>query len=215
MTPVGRPREFDPGVALDHALLLFWRDGYDGASVNRIADAMGVSKPSLYAAFGDKEALYLLALERYGERQRARFASVLDAEPDARTAVEKFPQCTVDAHLDPDTPGGCMVVAGTTICDSPGVPESIKQAVCAALRAGGTAIEARLARAQREGQLPASVDIAGLAAYFNTVLAGLSVQSKGQQCGEVLRAVVASAMQAWPVATAATVTARGGSRRSS
>ena len=212
MTPVGRPREFDLDEALDHALLLFWRDGYDGASVNRIADAMGVSKPSLYAAFGDKEKLYLRALERYGERQRARFASVLDAEPDARTAVENFLRCTVDAHLDPGTPGGCMVVAGTTICDSPGVPASITQAVCAALRSGGTAIEARLARAQRERQLPASVDIAGLAAYFNTVLAGLSVQSKGQQCGEVLRAVIASAMQAWPVTT---VTARGGSRRSS
>ena len=215
MTPVGRPREFDPDVALDHALLLFWRDGYEGASVNRIADAMGVSKPSLYAAFGDKEALYLRALERYGERQRLRFATVLEAAPDARTAVETLLRSTLDAHLDPETPSGCMVVAGTTICDSPVVPPSIKQALCEALRSGATAIEARLARAQRERQLAASVDVAALAAYFNTVLAGLSVQSKGQQCGEVLRAVIASAMQAWPAAASATATTRGGSRRSS
>lgn len=104
-----------------------------------------------------------------------------------------------------------MVVAGTTICDSPVVPQSIMQALCEALRSGATAIEVRLARAQRERQLPPSVDVAALAAYFNTVLAGLSVQSKGQQCGEALRAVIASAMQAWPVP----VTARGGSRRSS
>lgn len=209
MTPVGRPREFDPDVALDHALLLFWRDGYEGASINRIADAMGLSKPSLYAAFGDKESLYLRALARYGERQRARFASVLDAEPDARTAVETFLRSMLDAHLDPDMPGGCMVVAGTTICDSPAVPQSIKLALHEALRSGAMAIEARLARAQRERQLPSSVDVAALATYFNTVLAGLSVQAKGNQCGEVLRAVIAAAMRAWP----APVRARGGSRR--
>ena len=88
MTPVGRPREFDADLALDRALELFWRNGYEGASINEIAEAMGVSKPSLYAAFGDKESLYLRALARYGERQRAVHARVLDAEPDARRAVE-------------------------------------------------------------------------------------------------------------------------------
>jgi AcrR family transcriptional regulator len=198
MTTRGRPREFDLDEALDRALPLFWRDGYEGASVNEIAEAMGVSKPSLYAAFGDKESLYLRALSRYGERQRARHADILDAQPDARKAVEAFLLSVVDAHTDPALPGGCMVVSGTTTCDGSAVPESVKQALCEALKVGENTIGERLVRARREGQLAPSVDVTALATYFNTVLAGLSVQAKGQACREVLRGVVRSAMGAWP-----------------
>ena len=203
MTPVGRPREFDADAALDQAMTLFWRDGYEGTSVNELADAIGVGKPSLYAAFGDKESLYLRALARYGERQRADALAVLDAESDARRAVERFLLGAVDTHLDPDRPAGCMVVAGTAMCDSAVVPERIRQAVREALHAGGTAIEARLARAQREQQIPITVDVAALATYFHTVLAGLSVQAKGHQCRAALRGVVQAALRAWPVAEAA------------
>ena len=198
MTPVGRPREFDADLALDRALELFWRNGYEGASINEIAEAMGVSKPSLYAAFGDKESLYLRALARYGDRQRCVHARVLEAEPDARRALEQLMLSAVESLADPNMPGGCMVVTGTTSCASPGVPESVKHAVREALHGGARAIEARLARAQREGQLPLSTDVTALAVYFNTVLAGLSVQARGQQCVHALRDVVASTMRAWP-----------------
>ena len=198
MSARGRPREFDLDNAIDRALPLFWRDGYEGASVNEIAEAMGVSKPSLYAAFGDKEALYLRALARYGELQRARHADILDNEPDARKAVEAFLLSVVDAHTDPALPGGCMVVSGTSTCDGGAVPESVKQALCEALKVGGTAIGNRLERARHEGQLAKSVDVTALATYFNTLLAGLSIQAKGQACREVLRGVVGAAMGAWP-----------------
>ena len=198
MTPGGRPREFDADLALDRALDLFWRNGYEGASINEIAEAMGVSKPSLYAAFGDKESLYLRALARYGERQRSVHARVLEAEPDARRAVELLMLSAVEAVADPGKPGGCMVVTGTTSCESPGVPESVKHALREALHGAGRAIEARLARAKREGQLPSSTDVTALAVYFNTVLAGLSVQAKGQQCAHLLRDIVAPTMRAWP-----------------
>jgi AcrR family transcriptional regulator len=198
MTGRGRPRQFDLDDALDQALSLFWRDGYEGASVNAIAAAVGVNKPSLYAAFGDKEALYLRALARYGEQQRARQAHVLDAEPDARTAVEAFLLSVVGAHADSAQPAGCMVVTGTTTCDGPAVPGSVKRALCRALQSAGGTIEARLARAQREGQLAKTVDIAALATFFSTVMAGLSVQAKGRQSRNVLRGVVAAAMRAWP-----------------
>ncbi len=198
MSARGRPREFDLDATLDRALALFWRDGYEGASVNEIAEVTGVSKPSLYAAFGDKESLYLRALVRYAERQRTRHAHLLDEEPDGRRAVLAFLLSVVDAHTDPADPGGCMVVSGTTTCDGAAVPASVKQALCNALKVGGMAIEGRLLRAQREGQLAGTVDVAALATYFNTVLAGLGVQAKGQACREVLRGVVASAMTAWP-----------------
>jgi len=198
VTPVGRPREFDPDLALDRALEMFWRNGYEGASINEIADAMGVSKPSLYATFGDKERLYLRALARYGERQRTLHARVLEAEPDARRAIESLLLSAVEALADPNKPSGCMVVSGTTSCTSAGVPESVKRAIIEALHGAARAIEARLVRAQREGQLPASTDVTALAVYFNTVLAGLSVQARGKQCAHALRDVVASTMRAWP-----------------
>lgn len=198
MTPPGRPREFDVDTALDRALELFWRDGYEGASINEIAEAMGVSKPSLYAAFGDKASLYLRALERYAERHRCEQARVLDAEPDARRAVERLLLAAVDSLASPDLPGGCMVVSGSTSCGSAAVPETVRQALCNALRSGANALEARLSRAQKDGQLSEDVDVSALALYFSTVLAGLSVQARGQQCREVLRSVVASSMRAWP-----------------
>ncbi len=144
----------------------------------------------------------LQALARYGERQRERAAAILESEPDARRAVEAFLLSAVDAHLDTTHPSGCMVVAGTGMCDSAVVPDSIKEAVRTALRAGAEAIQARLARAVQERQLPAATDVVALAIYFNTVLAGLSVQSKGQQCRTVLREVVASAMRSWPARAA-------------
>jgi AcrR family transcriptional regulator len=209
VTALGRPREFDADEALDRALALFWRDGYEGASVTELAEAMGVSKPSLYAAFGDKESLYLRALARYGDRQRAECAVVLDAEPDGRKAIEALLLSAVEAHVDPRTPPGCMVVAGTTACASTIVPAAIQRALCEALRARAASIQARLGRARREGQIAAATDIDALAIYLNTVLAGLSVQARGQQCREALRGVVASAMAAWPEPPKRTAPRRG------
>ncbi len=136
--PRGRPREFAVADALDRALPIFWRDGYDGASVSELAEAMGISKPSLYAAFGDKEGLYLQALSRYGEQQEARRRHVLDAQPDARLAVEAFLLSVVATYTDPALPGGCMVVSGASTCDGAAVPESVKQALCSALQVGAT-----------------------------------------------------------------------------
>lgn len=202
MTRAGRPRAFDADLALDRALDLFWRHGYEGASVSAIAEAMGVSKSSLYAAFGDKEALYLRALARYGERQQAMQARVLDAEPDARLAVEHLMESALDQLAAPGQPGGCMVVIGTTTCGSPGVPSPVKDALHHALRAGARAIEERLARAQREKQLGPDVDVRALALFFHTAIAGLSVQARGQQCAAVLRSVVSTTMRAWPHAPA-------------
>ncbi len=208
MTPRGRPRQFDPDAVLDHALAVFWRDGYEGASINEIADATGVSKPSLYAAFGDKESLYLKALERYAEGRRQKQAVVLESEPDARKAIEAFLLSVVEAQLDPQTPGGCMVVTGATTSDGATVPESVRRAVRSTLEAGGQAIAQRLTRAQHEGQLSGDVDVLALATFFNTVLAGLGVQAKGRQCRDALRGVVTSAMRAWPTAATVNTTRR-------
>lgn len=204
-SPRGRPREFALADALDRALPIFWRDGYEGASIAELAEAMGISKPSLYAAFGDKEGLYLQALQRYGAQQEERHRHVLEAQPDARLAVEAFLLSVVASFTDPSLPGGCMVVSGTSTCDGAAVPESVKTALCSALRVGATAIEGRLQRARREGALAASVDIAALATYFNTVIAGLGIQAKGGASRAALGDVVRAAMRAWPDTTRADV----------
>lgn len=212
VTRAGRPREFDADMALDRALDLFWRHGYEGVSVNDIADAVGISKPSLYAAFTDKETLYLRALARYGERQHARHAQLLESEPDARVAIEKLMQGAVDHLAEGEQPGGCMVVTGSTGCANPTVPESVKEALGEALRAGARAIEARLARAKREGQLDADVDVTALALFFYTAITGLSVQARGHRCADALRTVVKTTMRAWPEPAARSTPPVRGSR---
>ncbi len=196
----GRPREFDAELALDRVLPVFWRDGFEGASVQALADAAGVSKPSLYAAYGNKEALYLAALARYGERYGQERGDALTAESDGREAVRQFLYAVVDAYTDPAHPAGCLVVTGTTTCDSPAVPDSVRTALCTALRAGAERLACRLARAQQEGQLAATVAIPAMATYFNTLVAGLGVQAKGGASRDELRGVVDAAMGIWPAA---------------
>lgn len=204
MTRTGRPREFDVTEALETAMTFFWRDGYGGASLNRIAAAVGIGKPSLYAAFGDKEHLYLRALAHYGTRLQESYARVLEGEPDARRAIETLLLSSI-APL-PGRTGGCMAVTGAATCEADGVPPSVRDAVSAALHARVRAIEQRLERAKREGQLPASTDVGALAAFYSTVQAGLIVQTKDRGCGKSLHGAVAAAMMAWP---AAVMRARG------
>jgi AcrR family transcriptional regulator len=196
----GRPREFDADIALDRVLPVFWRDGFEGASVQELADAAGVSKPSLYAAYGNKEALYLAALKRYADEHTADRVARLEAEPDAREAMRQFMRATVDTYTDRSHPSGCLVVTGTTTSDSAAVPEAVRNALCASMRAAASVLEARLARAQREGQLSHAVDPAALASYFNTVMAGLSVQAKAGAERDALLRVVDEAMRGWPAA---------------
>ncbi len=184
--------------ALDHVLPVFWRDGFDGASVQELADAAGVSKPSLYAAYGNKEALYLAALRRYAELHMADRVVALDAEADGRAAIHRFLRSSVEAYTDPAHPSGCLIVMGTTACESATLPDAVRAALCATMRAAADQIEQRLLRAQREGQLPGAADTGAMAAYYNTVLAGLSVQAKAGAARDKLLGVVDEAMRNWP-----------------
>lgn len=194
----GRPRNFDPDIALDRALHVFWRDGFQGASLSVLTEAMGINKPSLYATFGDKESLYLSTLKRYRECESARHAQILDAEPDARRAVEAFLHSYVRSLTDPAKPGGCFVLNGTADCGQVDTPAAVQDALRQALRVSETMIKARLKRASGEGHLPANTDVSALAAYFITVLSGLGVQAKSGASRAKLVSVVAAAMRGWP-----------------
>src|SRR5271163_2757517 len=118
---VGRPRSFDAGKALEAAMKVFWRKGYEGASLSDLTKAMGVNRPSLYAAFGDKKALFRKALDRYMTGPAAYTQEALK-EPTARAVVERLLQGAADLNAAPRNPGGCLMVQGALAsghaCDS-------------------------------------------------------------------------------------------------
>lgn len=194
----GRPRSFDVDAALDRALSVFWKHGFQGASLTELTDAMGLSKPSLYAAFGDKEALYLQALARYAKRWLEEPAAWLEHEPDGRRALEGFLRRVAAVQADPALPGGCFIINGTADLGVPGTPATVEAALRTALQGTEVLMEARLRRAQAEGQLAADADPAALAAYFNAVLTGMAVRAKGGVAPERFVVIIDAAMAAWP-----------------
>ena len=201
----GRPRGFDTDAALDRALAVFWRHGFQSASLCELTEAMGVSKPSLYAAFGDKEALYLQALERYATQQSAAHIAVLDAEPDGRRAVERYLRSIVTRLTDPALPGGCLVINGVADCGGPSTPAAVELALRKVLQGGEVKLRERLLRAQRDGQLAPDARVGDLAALFSSLAAGLGVLAKSGAKRAKLYAVITAAMGAWPALRASNV----------
>ncbi|GHO45867.1 TetR/AcrR family transcriptional regulator [Ktedonospora formicarum] len=193
--PSGRIREFDTDYALDQALRLFWRNGYEGTSLSDLTNAMGITKPSLYAAFGNKEALFRLILDRYVQGPAAYLHEVL-GEPTARGVVHRFLCSALDAQTDPHTPAGCLLVQGALACGDDAVP--IKEALIARRTVAELALCQRLEQAQAQGDLPASADPASLARYVITLSQGMAVQAAGGMSREQLLQIIEMALQAWP-----------------
>ena len=196
----GRPRTFDLEHALDRAVEVFWKHGFQDASMQELTGAMGLSKPSLYAAFGDKEALYLKSLERYVSLLIERNAAVLNEEPDGRRAVEGFLQSLAEMLADPALPGGCFIINGTADCGGSTIPASVEMALRAALQASEDNLRARLQSAQDDGQLPGDARPAALAAMFGSIVAGLAVLAKSGAARAKLNIVIDAAMAVWPAA---------------
>jgi AcrR family transcriptional regulator len=193
--PKGRPRQFDIDQALDAALLLFWRHGYEGTSMTALTKAMGINVPSLYAAFGNKEALFQKALQRYLQNPASYLPKALE-EPTARRAVEKLFQGAINMVMNPRHPDGCLLVQGALV-SSPAAA-SIRKELSLRRKAAEAAVRRRFERAIAEGDLPANVNAAQLARYILTVLWGLSVQAAGGATRAQLKAVVQLALRCWP-----------------
>jgi TetR/AcrR family transcriptional regulator, copper-responsive repressor len=192
--PRGRPRSFDRDAALERAMEVFWKHGFEGASLSDLTEAMGINPPSLYAAFGDKEHLFLEAVERYQEKRGAA-CPYADA-PTARDAVERLLTYTASEFSRPCNPRGClMVMAATT--SSTSSPQL--QAALAERRAASRArLKARIDRGVREGELPRGTNTATLADFYATILSGMSLQARDGASRRRLMATVESAMRAWP-----------------
>src|SRR5256714_13652479 len=143
----GRPREFDPDEALDRALQVFWRKGYEGTSLPDLTKAMGINRPSLYAAFGNKEALFRKALDRYAEGPAAYVREALN-EPTARAVAERLLSGAIDLVTNPRNPRGCLMVQGALACGE--AADCIRRELVSRRVAGGPAVRPRLERGRGE-----------------------------------------------------------------
>ncbi|MBB4004587.1 MAG: TetR/AcrR family transcriptional regulator [Aurantimonas endophytica] len=191
----GRPREFDVDEALDKAILLFWRRGYEGTSLADLIDAMGITKPSLYAAFGNKEELFRKAVDRYAERRIATLDAILD-QPSSRCAIEGFLMMFTGAEAPDGTPCGCLMVQGALVCSPDG--ESVKDDLLSRRMSNLKRLCERLERWRADGDLPADTDTESLGRYVITVANGLVVQANGGAKPEQLQKVVRQFMRTWP-----------------
>jgi AcrR family transcriptional regulator len=192
---IGRPRSFDMDQALERALDVFWRKGYEGASICDLTAAMGINPPSLYAAFCNKEGLFRKALDRYTERYDDLFHEAL-ALPKARDGMAALLSKTVDALTDKSTPPGCLLVQG--IAGAGDHAQCIRDQLSARRAANEKMIRERLKRAKAEGELPANADPGALARFVATVTQGMAVQAAGGATRKELNAVAATTMAAWP-----------------
>jgi AcrR family transcriptional regulator len=192
---VGRPREFDAELGLRQALEQFWRKGYEGASLADLTAAMGITRPTLYSNFGNKEALFLKALDLYQTHVMARFRAAL-AEPTARAVVERLLIQSADGLADPATPPGCLGTLGALACSQDAEP--IKQLLIASRAASEAELRLRLDTAVAAGDLPADADTAALARYVMAINQGMSVQAASGASREDLRAIVPTALAGWP-----------------
>jgi AcrR family transcriptional regulator len=191
----GRPREFDMDNALDGALRVFWRKGYDGASLSDLTKAMGINRPSLYAAFGNKEQLYCKTFDRYSKSRGERLSG-FSAAATARDSVEMLLRETVENVTDPKNPGGgCFGVQGAMTCFnmSRGVKEHIGEAQATLDRL----LRERFERAIADGELPRG-SAADPARFCAVTIQGLGIQAKAGSSRKELHRVVDLFLQTWP-----------------
>lgn len=191
----GRPRAFDPETALEQALQVFWRKGYEGTSLTDLTEAMGINRPSLYAAFGNKEDLFRKAFDRYLAGPASFWGQALQA-PTARAVAEQLLRGGVAAQTDPTRPRGCLGVQGALSCGDEAA--AIRQELCERRAAGQELLRLRFVRAQKEGDLSADADAGDLARYISTVVQGMAVQAASGAKPEELSRLVDVAMAAWP-----------------
>lgn len=192
---VGRPREFDLDQALENALHVFWEKGYEGASMADLTEAMGITKPSLYAAFGNKEELFRKALDSYVDGP-AGYAKLALQQPTARAVIERLLYGEVDAVTDPDCPAGCLSINGALTGGD--AAESIKHELMARRAQGEDDLRQRFERAKAEGDLPESADAAVLARYISTIAQGIAVQAVGGAKRGELKKIVEMVLMTWP-----------------
>ena len=191
----GRPREFDVEKALERALDVFWRQGYEGTSMYDLTEALGITRASLYAAFGNKEALFQRVMERY-EAKAGAYRIAAEKAESALQAVQLLLTGPVELHGNKDNPPGCLGVQGALACglDS----EAVRDDLASRRSRGEAAIRRRLERALSEGDLVSESDPADLARYLSALIYGIAVLAAGGANRRELQGVADVALRHWP-----------------
>ncbi len=206
MAERGRPRCFEREEALKKAMKVFWCKGYEGASLSELTGAMGINSPSLYAAFGSKESLFLEAIELYRKTDGAMTRQAFDAGSTAKEAIagmlaasarcithKKYP--TADTPDDSNQPTGCMVVLSALHCSSEN--HKVQEHLTMQRRATEVLIHERLLRAVQDGEIAANADIDAIARFYVTILHGMSIQARDGACEGILLTIANQSMLAW------------------
>lgn len=196
----GRKRAFDEAEALDQAMRVFWRNGYAGTSMSDLTSALGINKPSLYAAFGNKEQLFAAALEHYMSQYGAPLLERLTRPADAplRKRLRAYLLGVVELVSDKTSPQGCFFVKSS--CESGGtaMPEEISTALQEMGLANEQALTDLLEAERQRGQLPPDTDPGRIAGYVLSVMYGLAVQARRGTPRAELEAIVDVSLTALP-----------------
>ncbi len=191
----GRPRAFNSEDVLDKALKVFWRRGYEGASMAEITHAMGINRPSIYATFGNKEELFCKVLEKYLSGPVAYVTEAMH-EPTARQVAEKLLTKSAEFLTTPNSPQSCLINTGTLTCGEESEP--IMQLLIAYRKGYENALRQRFELAQTQSDLPQDINPSELAKYIVTIHQGLSVQATSGATRKELMAVIKIALSTWP-----------------
>ena len=188
----GRPISFNKDAALEAAMLLFWERGYEGTSMADLTQAMGLNPSSIYAAFGDKHALFSLAAKRYMEI-RAQYATKAQEAPTLKKFVRALFDSTIAFLTTPGHPPTCMTLAGAVGCSVEAKPA--RDLMTEIRKQNQIAIRKRLLKAQQSGELPKAINVDDYTRYLSTIIAGLSIQAANGSTKDELKRTAKMALR--------------------
>lgn len=198
---MGRPREFCLQGALEKALEVFWRRGFEGASMTELTAAMGITKPSLYASYGNKEELFRKALDLYDSTYMGFMREALEAATSREVVAAILLGMVRSTTADGDHPPGCMSLNGALACSAAADP--IKEETLRRRNIFEGQLALRLERALAAGDLPPGSDPRSLASFVMTVSSGIAYQATSGVSAASLRSSAELALRAWPAAPSA------------
>jgi AcrR family transcriptional regulator len=196
----GRPREFDKDSVLDRAMLVFWRNGYEGTSLSDLTAAMNINRPSLYSTFGDKEQLFFQVLERYLETYGTRGVRQLAEHSDIKMAIAAFFDCVVEQLTDTQLPPGCLIANSTLECGGNRF-EAIGRRLSQCHAETVAALCSRLRQAQTQGQIPEAEDVRDLAQFFTATMLGMGAIARTNPDPVTIRQLAKTALRVLPNAS--------------